>query len=163
MSPPGLLAANPLSKVPCLVTVDGLSLFDSPVICEYLDSIEDGTILMFHRAGAARWRALKLQAMADGIMDAAVLARMEGGRPTEETRDKVIARQKAAVARTLDAIEQDLPHRTVDIGTISVGCALGYLDLRFADEPWRAAHPKLAAWYEGFAATPAMLQTAPKE
>src|SRR6266568_2410240 len=79
VSPPELLAANPLSKVPCLVTDDGLALFDSPVICEYLDSLDDGGPDLFPRAHGPRWRALKLQALADGITDAAILCRAEQG------------------------------------------------------------------------------------
>ena len=163
VSPASLLAANPLSKVPCLLTSDGLALFDSPVICEYLDSLEDGTMLMFHRAGAARWKALKYQAMANGILDAAVGRRMERPKPTEAARDAWMARQKAAIDRTLAMLEHDPPHKIVDIGSISVGCALGYLDFRFAAEPWREAHPQLATWWEAFSTTPGMSQTVPRD
>ena len=162
-SPPELLAANPLSKVPCLLTTDGVALFDSPVICEYLDSIEDGTTPMFPRTGRARWVALKQQAMADGIMDAAVLRRGEGAKPKEAGRDALLARQQAAIDRALDQFERELPHKAIDIGTISVGCALGYLDFRFAGEPWRPRRPNLAVWFEAFGANPCMRRTVPKE
>ncbi len=161
-SPPELLAANPLSLVPCLVTEDGLALFDSPVICEYLDSREDGSAL-FPRSAAARWIALKHQAMGDGVMDAAVLRRGEGQRPAEAARAAVLARRKAAIDRTLAALEADLPHQTPDIGTIAIGCALGYLDFRFAHEPWRPAAPKLAAWFAAFSAHPCMARTVPHD
>ena len=161
-SPAELLAANPLSKVPCLVTEDGLALFDSPVICEYLDSREAG-IRLFPPSAAARWIALKHQAMADGIMDAAVVRRLEGMKPADEARTATIARNKAAIDRTLAALEADPPHRTLDIGSISIGCALGYLDFRFAHDNWREACPKLAAWYQAFSQEPCMAQTAPKE
>jgi glutathione S-transferase len=160
LSPPELIAQNPLSKVPCLVTDDGLALFDSPVICEYLDSVENA-LPMFPGHGGQRWRALKLQAMADGVMDAAVARRGEQGKPQETARDAFMARQKSAVERTLAEWEREPPHKLVDIGTISVGCALGYLDLRFAMEPWREAHPHLAAWFESFSKIPAMAQTVP--
>lgn len=160
-SPPALLAANPLSKVPCLVTEDGLALFDSPVICEYLDSRENG-LPLFPR-GAARWIALKQQAMADGILDAAVARRLDGLRPKEDARTAAMARHKAAIDRTLAALEAEPPHGAVDIGTISIGCALGYLDFRFADEPWRPACPRLAAWFAAFSAEPCMQQTMPRE
>ena len=163
LSPPELLAANPLSKIPCLLTTDGVALFDSPVICEYLDSIEDGTAPMFPRTGRARWVALKQQAMADGIMDAAVLRRGEGAKPQEPARDALLARQQAAIDRTLDQFERDPPHKAIDIGTISVGCALGYLDFRFASAPWRPSRPNLAAWFEAFSANPCMSRTVPKE
>jgi glutathione S-transferase len=159
-SPESLLAANPLSKVPCLVADDGFALFDSVVICEYLDSIGDAAPL-FPPPGAARWRAIKYHAMGDGILDAALLSRMEGQRPREAARDAVIARQKAAIGRTLDQLENQAPARHLDIGSITIACALGYLDFRFAAEDWRANRPSLAAWYTGFATHPAIARTAP--
>ena len=161
-SPADLLAANPLGLVPCLVTEDGLALFDSPVICEYLDSREAG-IRLFPPTAAARWTALTHQAMADGVMDAAVLRRGEGMRPPEAARQALMARRKAAIDRTLAAWEADLPHATVDIGTIAIGCALGYLDFRFAHEPWRPACPKLAAWFAAFSKEPCLARTMPRD
>jgi glutathione S-transferase len=161
-SPADLVADNPTSKVPCLVTDDGLALFDSPVICEYLDSRGD-ELPLFPGHGPARWRALKFQAMGDGILDAAVPCRGELARPKEAARDAAIARYKAAMSRTVDALEADPPHKLVDIGSIAVACALGYLDFRFGADPWREDHPKLAAWYEAFAQNPAIAETAPKE
>jgi glutathione S-transferase len=137
ISPPGLLADNPLSKVPCLVTDDGLALFDSPVICEYLDSVGD-EMPMFPPPGPARWRALKFQALGDGVLDAAVARRMEQGKPAETARDIFMARQAVAIGRALDALEADPPANHLDIGAIAVACALGYLDFRFAGEPWLA-------------------------
>lgn len=161
-SPPELLAANPLSKVPCLITDDGVALFDSPVICEYLDSVGDA-LPMFPAHGAARWRALKQQAMGDGILDASVPRRAEMQKPQDDGRVAWIARQKAAVDRTLDALEADPPHTLVDIGSITVACALGYLDFRYAAQPWRPGRPKLAAWLEAFAQNPCIVRSAPKE
>ena len=160
-SPPDLLAANPLGLIPCLVTEDGMALFDSPVICEYLDSREGGIPLFPHPA-AARWVALRRQAMGDGIMDAAVLRRGEGQRPVEAARTALMARRKAAIDRTIAALEADVPHQTLDIGTIAIGCALGYLDFRFPHEPWRPAAPKLAAWFVAFSEHPCMARTVPK-
>ena len=151
-----------MSRVPCLVTDDGQALFDSPVICEYLDSIGDAPKL-FPAAGPARWAALKLQAMGDGILDAAVPCRGELAKPKEAARDALIARHKAAMARTVDALEAALPGTGLDIGTIAVACALGYLDFRYGGEPWRPGHPKLTAWYEAFAQQPALIATMPKE
>ena len=161
-SPAALLAVNPLSKVPALLTDDGVALFDSPVICEFLDSVGEA-LPMFPRPAAARLRALKQQAMADGIMDAAVLRRGESTRPPEAARDAVMARQAAAVARALAELERDPPHQALDIGSISVACALGYLDYRFAHEPWRAAHPDLAAWFAAMSAQPPLARSAPRE
>jgi glutathione S-transferase len=156
---PELLSTNPLGKVPALRTRD-LMLFDSPVICEYLDSLEDA-LPMFPRPGRGRWKALKQQAMADGIMDAALLRRQESGRPADTARQAVIARCKAAMDRTLDEFERDPPHKTLDIGSISTACALGYLDLRFADDGWRAGRPALAAWFAAVSEMPALARTAP--
>ncbi len=114
-SPSALLAANPLSKIPTLVTEDGVSLFDSPVICEYLDTVGDAPALL-PPAGRARWRTLKFQAMADGVMDAALLRRYESLRPREAARDAAMARQRAAIVRTLAELDADLPHVTLDLG-----------------------------------------------
>jgi glutathione S-transferase len=159
---PEFLAINPLAKVPALVTDDGVALFDSPVICEYLDSIGDA-LPMFPGHGAARWRALKFQAMGDGILDASVPRRGELMKPQDAGRVEWIARQKAAVDRTLDVLEGDAPHRAIDIGSITIACALGYLDFRFAAQPWRPRHPKLAGWYEAFAQNPGIADTVPKD
>jgi glutathione S-transferase len=162
VSPADLLAANPLSKVPCLITDDGLALFDSPVICEYLDTVGDAPPL-FPPAGAARWQALRAQAMADGVLDAAVARRGEQARPREAARDACMARQKAAVDRSLDAFEAEPPSRRMDIGSISIACALGYLDFRFAAEPWRQHRPRLAAWFDAFSANPGLARTLPQD
>lgn len=159
-SPAALLTVNPLSKIPTLITDDGVALFDSPVICEYLDSLGDA-LPMFPAQGAARWRALKLQAMGDGILDACVPRRGELAKPKEAGRDALIARWRAAVERTLDALEAELPHKSMDIGTITVACALGYLDFRFPQEPWRPTRPKLAAWFETFSQDKAVAATVP--
>ncbi len=161
VSPPELLADNPLSKVPCLVTEDGLALFDSPVICEYLDSVGD-VIPLFPSHGAARWRALRFQAMGDGIMDAAVARRMEQGRPQEEARMAAMDRQASAIVRTLDMLEAEPPANHLDIGAITVACALGYLDLRFAAEAWREGRPKLAQWLGSMQQRPEIADTMPQ-
>jgi glutathione S-transferase len=160
-SPAGLLAANPLSKVPCLLTEDGVALYDSPLICEYLDSVGDAPPL-FPDHGAARWQALRNQALGDGMMEAAVLARMESARPEEAARTTAIARQKAAVHRGLEALEASPPPAgTPDIGGITVACALGYLDFRFAGDKWRDHCPRLAHWFETFSRLDGIAQTAP--
>lgn len=160
-SPAALLAANPLSKVPCLITHDGTAVYDSPVICEYLDSIGDAPAL-FPASGPARLRALVFQALADGIMDAAVLRRGEMGKAEEAGRLALMARQRDAVARGLDRLEEDPPGAALDIGGIAVACALGYLDFRYGAEPWRPAHPALAAWFADYAEHPALARTAPE-
>ena len=159
-SPADLIADNPLSKVPCLVTDDGLSLFGSQLICEYLDSLGDEQPL-FPNHGAPKWRALKFQSLGDGILDAAVPCRGEQAKPSEDARDAQIARFKAVIGRTVDTLEADPPHKHIDIGSITVACALGYLDFRFASDAWRTGHPKLAAWFEAFAQNKGLAETVP--
>ncbi len=159
-SPADLLAANPLSKVPCLVTDDGLPLGDSPLICAYLDSVGGGEKLI-PQSGLPRWNALRVAAMADGVMDAAVGRRMAGQFPQDEGRQKLDARMKAAVDRALDAMEGEDDGAPLTIGAVAAVCALGYLDFRFAHEPWREGRPKLAVWYDRQMQNPIFAETAP--
>lgn len=160
----GLVGDNPLGKIPCLVLDDGTTLYDSCVICEYLDTTHAG-IPMFPAGGTARWTALRLQALGDGIMDAALLARYETFLRPEPFRWLAwIDGQLDKVGRALDALESADAATfgdRVDIGTITVACALGYLDFRFTTLAWRTGRPRLAAWFELFAARPSMLQTVP--
>ncbi|MFI4985962.1 MAG: glutathione S-transferase C-terminal domain-containing protein [Alphaproteobacteria bacterium] len=155
---------NPLGKIPALVTDEGEVLYDSPVICEYLDSLNTG-VKLFPAAGAARWKALKLQALADGVLDAAILRRHESQRPAERQDKEWIARQAAAMKRGIAALEAEAANwgEAVTIGQIAAGVVCGYLDFRYAQEDWRPAAPKLAAWYERFAKRPSMQATVPKE
>ena len=159
---PALQPLNPLAKVPTLVTDDGSTLFDSPVICEYLDSIGDAPKL-FPPAGPARWKALRQQALADGILDASQPRRREVALPQDDGRKEYIALQMGKVARALDAFEAEADSlgALTTIGEITLGCALGYLDFRFAHEPWRPGHPKLEAWYAKVVAMPPLAKTMP--
>lgn len=155
---------NPLAKIPTLVTEDGLVLFDSPVIAEYLDSLHQGRRL-FPAAGRERWVALRQQAMADGICDASVLRRMEAMRPESLRSADWTERQRRAVVRALDLLEREsgtLPSAdTPTIGGIAVAAALGYLDFRFAHEGWRQGRPGLANWFEAASARDCFKRTAP--
>ncbi len=155
---------NPLGKVPTLVTDDGVALFDSAVICEYLDSLHGGTALM-PAAGAARWRELRRVALADGMLDAALLAMGEGRRPEALQWDQWVTLQKGKITAGLDALEGEVGGYgdTVSMSIIAVGCVLGYLDFRFADDDWRAGHPGLAAWYGTFAKRPSMVASVPRD
>ncbi|HEX6112996.1 MAG TPA: glutathione S-transferase N-terminal domain-containing protein [Geminicoccaceae bacterium] len=156
---------NPLGKVPCLITDEGVALYDSRVICEYLDSLHGGP-KMFPPAGPARWTALRRQAEADGIMDAGVLARYETFlRPEQRRWPEWIEAQKLKFRRALDSLEAEAEDfgEIVDIGAIAIGCALGYLDFRYGDEAWRAPRPRLAAWFERLSERPSMARTAPVE
>ncbi len=155
---------NPLGKVPALATDGGEVLFDSPVICEYLDSLHDG-VKLFPAAGGARWTALRRQALGDGMLDASVLRLLESRRKETERSSAWLDRQRTAVERALDALEDeaaDLGHG-VTIGHIAIGCALGYIDFRFAADNWRHRRPALTGWYEEFARRPSMMRTVPKD
>ncbi len=159
---PALEAVNPLSKVPTLITDDGAALYDSPVICEFLDGVGDAPPL-FPPAGPARWKALQQAALADGIMDATQPRRREVALPQDEGRLTYIAQQQRKVAQALDALEKDADSLGMldTIGEITIGCALGYLDFRFSHEPWRPGHPSLEAWYARVSALPALARSAP--
>lgn len=160
VSPPELLRDNPLSKIPALVAEDGVAVYDSAVICDHLDRIGEAPRLI-PEAGAARTRVLVQEALADGLMDGAVARRTYGGGEPDEVRTKLLTRSKAAVDRALDVLEADPPEGLGDLGAIAVGCALGYLDFRFAHEPWREGRPRLAAWFETVSALPPLARTAP--
>ncbi|MEQ1612321.1 MAG: glutathione S-transferase, partial [Hyphomicrobiaceae bacterium] len=145
-----ILAQNPLGQVPTLITDEGQMLADSRVICEYLDHI--GGNKLFPRT-SARWQAIVDQAMADGILGAALLARYETAlRPGDKLWADWLNGQMDKINTTLAALEAAVPKFAdrVDIGTISYACALSYLDLRFPTFDWRGANPKAAAWYKAF-------------
>jgi len=157
-----LLPVNPLSKVPTLVTDDGMSLYDSPVICEYLDSIGTAAKL-FPAAGPARWKALCQEALGDGILDATQPRRREIALPQDDGRKSYIELQQGKVSRALDVLEKEAGSLGLltTIGEITIGCALGYLDFRYANEPWRPGHPKLEAWYAKVVKLPPLAETMP--
>lgn len=155
---------NPLGKVPALILDDGTVLYESALICEYLDSLHDGDKL-FPASGAARWNALKLHALGDGVIEAAVLRLIENmRRPKELYWADWEARQNDKIARALDSLEAGAGRIEdgLTIGQITIGCALGYLDFRFPDDDWRAARPRLAAWYEAFSQRPSLRDTVPR-
>jgi glutathione S-transferase len=165
---------NPLGKIPALVLEDGMVLFDSRVILEYLDHRAGGGRII-PKDAEARFAALRLQALADGLMDASILLVYEGRwRPAERHEPKWIDLQAGKVARTLAALEagmapstskQGIGYAGLDtpptIGQIALACALGYRDFRFAGT-WRPDHPRLVAWLDNFAAqVPAFAATKP--
>jgi len=153
---------NPIGKVPAL-SVKGMDLFDSPVICEYLDNQHKGRKL-FPRKGRERWMALRQQAMGDGLLDAALLARYEGALRPEEKRwpewSQGQMKKMNGVLTQLEAETKSLKGK-LTIGTLSVACALGYLDLRFADMGWRDKYPKLGKWFAAVSKLPSLKATAP--
>jgi len=155
-----IIADNPLGKVPTFFTDDGQVLYDSRVICEYLDHTAGGSLIP--GPGPQRWQTLTLQALGDGVLDAALLARYEDvARPEPlrwpQWRAAQLDKAETSIAH-LDARPGLLAGR-VDLGAIAVGCALWYLDLRFADLGWRDRFPNVARWYEEFGARPSMRKT----
>ncbi len=153
---------NPIGKIPVLA-VKGIDLFDSPVICEYLDNQHKGRKLL-PRKGRDRWVALRLQAMADGLLDAALLARYEGAlRPEEKRWADWSSGQMKKINGALDQLEAEVKalKGKPTLGSISVACALGYLDFRFSANDWRSKHPKLAKWFNSFSKTPSVKATVP--
>ncbi|PZQ80546.1 MAG: glutathione S-transferase [Ancylobacter novellus] len=162
---PALVDHNPLGKIPALILDDGTTLFDSPVICEYLAASAGDTVL-FPPAGPARWAALTQQALGDGLLDAAIANRYETVmRPADLRWPGWTEAQLAKVRGALDRIEALAPTlpATPTIGTITLGCALGYLDFRYADLNWREGRPAAAAWFAAFDARPSMAETRPRE
>ncbi len=158
---PELIKDNPLSKIPTLVLDDGTVLYDSPVICEYLDAL-DGAAKLFPREPKARMIALRRQALGDGFLDLLVLNRDERARahPSENH----LASAKARTAAVLDSLEREAEALTTTpfgIGHIAIGCALSYLDFRYAENGWRRNHLHLANWHASFAARPSVHATEP--
>lgn len=161
-----LRKVNPLGKIPALVLDDGSILVDSPVICEYLDDLGGGKFFPKPNIwgdSKGRWKALTLQALGDGICDAAVAHRLETMRPAEQQSSETRAKHMTAITLTLDVLERQASRfaEAPTIGEISVGCALGYLDFRFADVPWREGRPQLASWFGTFEKMSSMQATKP--
>ena len=159
----GLIGSNPLGKIPALELETGAVIFDSRVICRWIDA-QAGAGL--YGPAGQEWPLLTLEAMADGILDAAVLMVYEWRmRPEERRHAPWVEGQWAKIARALHAVETGwMPHLTaqpLNIGQIAMGAVLGYLDFRHPDREWRAAHPHLAAWEAEFSTRPAMQQTVP--
>jgi glutathione S-transferase len=158
-----LVARNPIGKVPCLVLDDGRAFVDSRVIAAYLDSIS--LPHLNPDAGPDRFDALTLEALADGLVEASILVRYETTlRPADRRWDKWHDGQMAKVDGVLKTLEANWARHLagpVTIGVIAVGCALGYLDFRFADKDWRRAHPRLAAFFARFGERPSMRATRP--
>ena len=156
-------AANPLGKIPALERESGPTLYDSRVICQYLDDLAGGGL---YPSAPRLWETLTLEATADGIMDAAVLMVYEGRvRPEEIRYPAWLDAQWAKISRALDAVEARwMSHLAgpLDVAQIAMGCALDYLDFRHADRDWRGTHPALAAWHAAFAERQSMQDTRPE-
>src|SRR5690606_17744213 len=150
---PDVQRDNPLSKVPTLVLDNGTALYDSRTICQYLDSLNPGSSLF--PTGPVRWDALRRQSLGDGIMDALILWRQERLKPEDRQTPawlETFANKIATALVQLDAKAPDLEALPFDIGHVTLGCALGYMDVRFEDLGWRRSAPRLARWHASFEA-----------
>jgi glutathione S-transferase len=160
---PDLTRVNPLGKIPSLVIDGDTAIYDSHVICEYLDSLAPAPVL-FPKGGIERIKTLTLGGLADGILDAALLMVYEKRfRPEEKWHAPWLERQQAKVDRALGFLERKPPAwgASPDYGHLTLACALGYLDFRHQGK-WRAGHPALVAWLDTFAAAvPAFEATRP--
>lgn len=161
--------ANPLGKVPCLIMEDGGAVFDSRVIVEYLDTATPVSKLL-PPSGRERAEVRTWEALADGVIDALILARLEQTqRPSEQQSQKWIDRQMGKVNAGLAAMSRGLADRPwcsghgYSLADIAVGCALGYLDFRFPQIDWREAYPNLAKHYEKLSARPSFTETQPPQ
>lgn len=159
---PGLRQANPLGRVPTLVLDDGSALFDSPVICQYLDSLAAQPRLI-PAAGPGRWATLRWEALADGVLDAAYDLVMERRRPAAQQSARWIGHWTGEIHSSLGATEQQLDTlpETLCLSHLALAAALGYLDFRMAELDWRGACPNTSAWFAEFGQRPAMRATQP--
>lgn len=160
--PAELLVQNRLGKIPVLVREDDSALYDSPVICEYLDALDEQPSLVPPN-GDARWTVLRAQALADGIMDLAVATVMERARPTGEQSPGSVARWREKIERAVAGIGEAIAHpgAEIDLGRIALAVALSYLDFRMPEYDWRGDRPELIDWHANVCARRSMEATAP--
>ncbi|MBI5071003.1 MAG: glutathione S-transferase N-terminal domain-containing protein [Deltaproteobacteria bacterium] len=157
--------ANPLGRVPTLLLDDGTAVFDSPVICEYLDALGDAPILIPRGDAEARMRVRRWEALADGIMDSAVVVRVESLRPAEKQDAATLALHGSAIGRALAHAASALGGRewcegsALTLADLALASALFYLDLRQPERDWRAQHPPLAAWAARMSERPSVRAT----
>lgn len=157
IDPPALIAVTPLSKVPALVTDDGVLITESMAICAYLDEVGPPPRLL----GGERAPILSRLGLAQGIIDAAFITVIERRRPPELQWPDWIARQRRALERTL-AVLAAPPASRFDLGDVTLACGLAYMDFRLPEIPWRSSHPGLAEWIDRVKQRPSMEATKPQ-
>jgi glutathione S-transferase len=155
-----VMRANPLNKIPTLLLDDGTALYDSRVICEYLDSLHGGARL-FPVEAKARLGALRRQALGDGLMEVLVARLGEQNRPPQTRSETHLAAYRLKIAAALDWLEREAGglREPIDIGQVAIACALAHLDFRFGADQWRSGRDALAAWHADFARRPSMRAT----
>ena len=161
-----LEAVNPLGKVPSLILDDGSSLYDSPVICAYLDTLTSDRLIAESgpETNSERWNILRWEALCDGVLDAIYNIVMERRRDTQEQSSSWIEQWKTQVIRSLDHMEANIDSlpAQISLAQLSLGATLGYLDFRLSDLDWHNQRPALAAWYDDFSERDAMKNTRPE-
>jgi glutathione S-transferase len=161
-----LRTVNPLGKIPALILDDGSAIYDSPVICEYLDELGGGKFFpraTLFKAAEGRWRALTLQALGDGLADAVVRRNQEMRMPQNQRSTEVIERQTKAIESAFTVADRACAKFPAEptIGEIAIACAIGYLDLRVPNDGWRDRYRPLARWLDGISERPSFAATAP--
>jgi glutathione S-transferase len=162
--PPELTTANPLGKIPTLITDDGQALYDSPVICAYLDAHPQGQgERLCPASGDERWLVMRAEALGDGIMDLGLALILEKRKAEDEKSPTSVKRWQSQLYRSLDAVPETL--RTLPegltLGHLALVCALGYLDLRHDELNWRSGRGDLAHWFETMSSRPSVAATKP--
>lgn len=160
---PDLMRVNPIGKIPTLITDDGMVLYDSTVICEYLDSLHAEPKLIPQQP-ERRWQALRWHALGDNMLDNLILWRNETLRPAAQQSPETIAAWDLKIRSALAALNREadaLETAPIGIGHVAIGVALGYMDFRFPGFGWRDGNTKIAAWYEIFSRRPSMRNTVP--
>ena len=158
-----LMKENPQSRLPTLRLADGTVIYDSPVICEYFDTLAGGGKL-FPQAAPERLVALRRQSLGDGMLDTLLMWRGEGTRPPAQQSIKHMQAWRLKTKGSVDALEEEadaLAGSEFSVGHIALGVALGYVDFRFPELKWREGHPKIAAWHAAFEARPSARANTP--
>ena len=160
-----LMRENTLGKIPALVTDNGVVLFDSAVICEYLDGLHSGPRL-FPSSPERRWEALRWHALGDGMIDLLILWRNELLRPEGQRSADVLAAFALKIRASVAALDREtaaIASAPFGIGHIAVGCALRYIDFRFPHLDWRDGRAEISGWFEAFGARPSARLTLPSD
>ena len=158
------IAANPIGRIPALVTNEGIAIAESNWICDYFQSLVEGPRLI-PEAGRERWQCIRLIGIADGALEAMIARRAELLRPPAEQSADFVIKQRERIARCLDTLEREFDwlEGTFTLAQIGAAVACGYMEFRYREDQWRTCRPRLAAWYDVFAKRPSMLETIPAE
>lgn len=161
---PAFISANPVGRIPALMTEEGVALVESDLICEYLQT-QVSTPTLHPPVGASRWQSMRLLGIADGSLEAMIARRAELLREPVEQSSGFIAKQRDRIGRCFDCLEQecDALEGGLTLAQITAGIACGYMDFRYPSDQWRIARPRLGDWYKRFAERDSMKRTAPSE